>query len=153
ASSIWPSEARLLYDLQKICVDHERPPYKLDLVEWAMSLGQIPIQRPLPAQHHVRPVKHLRTALDRLPTVRLDGADRRALAERLQAGLHHAEERLRTQLRPIIGETLEQVGLRARNLPEQVARAKLIEELLDRVADRGFLTMGDLRDALSRNQL
>jgi hypothetical protein len=34
-----------------------------------------------------------------------------------------------------------------------VARKKLVEEILDRIVDRGFLTMGDLRDALSRNNL
>ena len=34
-----------------------------------------------------------------------------------------------------------------------MARDKIIEELLDRVVDRGFLTLGDLRDALARNRL
>src|SRR5262249_14091288 len=33
------------------------------------------------------------------------------------------------------------------------ARDKLIEELLDRLGGKGFLTLGDVRDALSRNQL
>src|SRR5581483_8768427 len=36
---------------------------------------------------------------------------------------------------------------------ERVARNKLAEELLDRIVARGFLNLGDLRDALSRNQL
>ena len=39
------------------------------------------------------------------------------------------------------------------NLPERVARKKLVEELLDQIGERGFLTMGDLRDAISRNNL
>ena len=47
--------------------------------------------------------------------------------------------------------TLDDVGLRPRNLPERVARKKLVEELLDRIVERGFLTLGDLRDAVSRN--
>ena len=45
------------------------------------------------------------------------------------------------------------VGLKPRNLPEQVAQKKIVEELLDRVVERGFLSLGDLRDALSRNAL
>src|SRR5262249_4518068 len=43
--------------------------------------------------------------------------------------------------------------LRPGNLPESVARDKLTEELVDLIVARGYLTMGDLRDALSRNQL
>ncbi len=38
-------------------------------------------------------------------------------------------------------------------MPEHVAQKKIVEELLDRVVERGFLSMGDLRDALSRNAL
>ncbi len=34
-----------------------------------------------------------------------------------------------------------------------MARKKLVEELLDQIAERGFLSMGDLRDAISRNNL
>src|SRR5207244_3273165 len=48
---------------------------------------------------------------------------------------------------------LDEAGLRPRNYAERTARDKIIEELLDRVVDRGFLTMSDLRDALARNRL
>ncbi len=46
---IWTVEARLLYDLQKVCVDHERDIYTVDLVEWALSWGRRPDQA-APAQ-------------------------------------------------------------------------------------------------------
>ena len=39
------------------------------------------------------------------------------------------------------------------NLPERVARQKMVDELVDRIVKQGFLAMGDLRDALSRNNL
>ena len=39
------------------------------------------------------------------------------------------------------------------NLPERISRTKLVEELLDRIVERGFLTLGEVRDAISRNQL
>ena len=44
-------------------------------------------------------------------------------------------------------------GFHPRNLPERVAYQKLIEELLDKIIERGFLTLGDLRDACSRSNL
>src|SRR2546423_14646068 len=46
----WTVEARLLYDLQQVCIDHERDVYKLDAVEWLLSAGNRPINRPLPSQ-------------------------------------------------------------------------------------------------------
>src|SRR4051812_29687082 len=71
---------------------------------------------------------------------------------RLLAGaVHRAEGHLRDRLRPEIGRTLEETGFAARDLPERVALQKLNEELLDRVVETGFLAMGHLRDALSRN--
>src|SRR5205814_6804986 len=66
AQGIWAVEARLLYDLQKVCIDHERDVYALDVVEWALSLGRRPIKRLLPHQREVLMTKHLRSAARRL---------------------------------------------------------------------------------------
>lgn len=153
ASSAWTQERRLLYDLQNVCIDSEREVYALDLIEWAASLGRRPIRRLLPGQGLILSVKHLRRALARVPALTLPAAERFALAALLEAALHGAEHRLRERLRPLIEDTLDQVGLCPRDFPERVARQKLTEELLDRVTERGFLNLGDLRDALSRNQL
>src|SRR5262249_53071375 len=68
---IWPVAARLLYDLQKVCINHERGIYAVDLVEWALSLGRRPVKRPLPYQRDVLILKHLRKADRRLARVRL----------------------------------------------------------------------------------
>jgi hypothetical protein len=149
----WAVEARLLYDLQKACVDHERGIYKADLAGWLLSLGRQPLRRPLPGQQRVRVVRHLRNAARRLLRARLPEAERRRLAGLLDAAVHHSEERLRVHFRPLLRAALDDVGLVPANLPERVARHKLIEELLDRIVERGFLTLGDLRDALSSNQL
>lgn len=153
ARGIWSVQARLLYDLQKACVDHERAVYQVDPIGWLFSLGRRPLKRLLPGQEEALSLKHLRGALGRLAATRLPDADRRRLASMLQRAITREETRLRERFRPLIAGTLEQVGLRPGNLPEQVACNKLIEELLDRVIERGYLAMGDLRDALSRNQL
>ena len=153
AHGVWPAEARLLYDLQKCCVDHERPLYKPDLVEWAYTRFRQPLVRPLPLQPLVLAVRHLRSAAGRLPAVRVAAAVRQTLSELLHAALHHAESRLRERCRPVFTEVLDEVALHAENFPEAVARRKLVEELTDRVVEHGFLTLGHLRDALSRNEL
>ena len=152
-NGIWTAEARLLYDLQKVCVDHEREIYTVDLVEWALSLGRRPIKRQLPNQRDVLMLKHLRSAARRLAVVRLSDEQRRQLTRLIHEALQRVETRLREQLRPQIATVLDEVGLVPQNLPERVARKKLIEELLDQIGQRGFLTMGDLRDAISRNNL
>src|SRR5205807_4396075 len=71
----------------------------------------------------------------------------------LQSATSRAEGSLRAKFRPLFDAALDEVRLVPRSLPERVARKKLVEELLDRIVEKGFLSMGDLRDALSRNNL
>jgi hypothetical protein len=153
AQGTWLAEARLLYDLQKACIDSGRDIYALDLVEWLTSFMRRPIKRLLPHQRALLLSKHCRTASARLPSARLSESERRQLAPLLHQAVRRSEERLRDRLRPRIDATLREVGLQPRNMPEQVAYQKLIEELLDLVVERGFLTLSDLRDAVSRNNL
>ncbi|MDB5341188.1 MAG: hypothetical protein JWN70_6807 [Planctomycetaceae bacterium] len=149
----WNNDARLLFDLQKVCVDHEREISVVDLVGWVWSLGRQPLRRPLPNQREVLMSKHLRSATGRIPTTNLAPAQRGLLSRLLHSAARSAEEQLRTRLRPLIGEALQKVGLEPQNLPERVARRKLIEELSDVVVHRGFLTIGNLRDSISSNNL
>ena len=41
-------EARILYDLQKVCVAHERGVYRFDVWRWLLSFGGAPLRRQLP---------------------------------------------------------------------------------------------------------
>lgn len=148
---IWPVEARLLYDVQKVCLDHERPVYAVDVVEWAYSLGRRPIQRLLPGQPQVQALKHLRSAAARTVAARLSAFERRRLSALLNQQIARTEKAVRETFRPWLADVLHDVGMRPGNLPEKVALNKLTEELLDRVVERGYLKMGDLRDAVSRN--
>ncbi len=149
----WNNDARLLFDLQKVCVDHEREVSVVDLIGWARSLGRQPLRRPLPNQREVLMSKHLRSATGRIPTTNLAPAQREILSRLLHSAAKSAEEQLRNRLRPLVGEALQTVGLEPQNLPERVSRRKLIEELSDVVVHRGFLTIGNLRDSISRNNL
>ncbi len=148
-----PVEAALLYDLQRVCLDHERDIYALDLVEWILSAGSRPIKRPLPSQRLVRLTSHLRSAAQRLTMARLSDGDRQHFTRLLESALERSEERLRARIRPVLSDAFHDVGLAPQNPPERTAFHKMIEELLDRITAYGFLTFGDLRDAISRNQL
>jgi hypothetical protein len=149
----WTVEARLLYDLQKVCIEHERPVAAVDLIETIVTWFRRPVKRLLPAKTPVLIVGHLRSARDRLPGARLPDRTRHALGALLRHALHRGENRLRSGLRPRLESALDTVGLTPRDTAERLARQKLIEELLDHIVERGFLTLGGLRDALARNRM
>jgi hypothetical protein len=153
ACGIWPIESRLLYDLQKACIDRERPVYAVDFIEWLITFGRRPIKRLLPFHDSVRLVKHLRGALHRLTAVRIDETIRRRLLDLLLASAHDAEHRLRERLRPVLRAALDRVGLQPDNIAEETARDKVVEELIDGVVERGFFNISDVRDTLARNRL
>jgi hypothetical protein len=151
--ALWTAEGRLLYDLQKVCLDNEREVYAVDLVEWFASAFRRPIRRHLPHQRQVLVLKHLRQAARRLPAVRLPVRLRETFHELLHDAVRQAEDRLRDRFRPAARAALDAVGLTGQNRCETVSRAKLVEELLDRVVERDLLTMSDLRDAVARSQV
>jgi hypothetical protein len=150
---LWTVEARLLYDLQKACIDKERATSAVDVMHWILSLGRRAIRRDLPDQRRVAMSRHLRSAQRRLARVRISDHQRRQLADVLGAATTAAEARLRDELRPKIAAALDEIDLRPKNLPEEISRRKIVEELLDRIVERGFLTLGEVRDAISRNHL
>ncbi len=150
---LWPAEARILFDLQAVCVDHERPVYRVDLVEWALSWGRKPIRRLLPFQREVSERKHLGRALRRLGRASLDESEQRRLADLLHHAIERTGDRLRVLVRPRIQESLTRSGWTPENIPEQVAAETLVEQLLDGLEHRGHLAFSDLRDAISRNSL
>jgi hypothetical protein len=153
ARGFWNPAARLLYDLQKVCLDFERESYVVDLFSWLLAFGRRPLKRPLPAQREVLMSKHLRTAASRLSKLTISAGEREHLSILLRESAHYAERRLRDRLRPVIHDTLIEVGFVPQNLPERVSFRKIIEELLDHVVESGYFAMGEIRDAIARNNL
>lgn len=146
-------EARLLYDLQKACVSHERGLYRFSWWRWLRTWGREPLRRALPMLRQVLIAKALRSAANRASTVRLDADDRRRLELLLDQFSDQVEAHCRDLIRPQLAAVLDEVGLAPRNVPERISRRKLVEELLDRVVERGFINLGDLRDSLSQSDL
>jgi hypothetical protein len=153
AVGFWSPERRLLHDLQNVCLDHEREVFRLEPMGWLFSMGQRPLRHPLPHLREVSMSRHLRTAAKRLGRVRLSREARARLDGLLRPAVHRTEAALRGRFRPRIESTLESAGVRPANLPERVASHKLVEELIDPIVSRGFLSLGDLRDAVSRGNL
>lgn len=149
----WTANARLLYDLQNVCFDHEHEIYKVRLLRWATSLGKVPLKQPLSNQRLVLMSKHLRAASLKVPNVEIDSAGRTELDKLLQEAAAAAEHILRVRLEPRIEQALRGAGFEPTSIVERVALEKMVHELADEVADRGFITLGSLRDTVSRNQL
>lgn len=149
----WNKEKRLLYDLQKVCLDHERLTYKVDLVKWLISRGKRPIRYPLSSVREVAMAKHLASAASRLSLVRLSGTERDRLTELIEHAAHLSESQMRERMRPVLKQALHNVNLLPKSVPEQVAFDKVIEESIDCIVERGYLTMGYLRDVVSKNDL
>ncbi len=153
ARGVWTAEAKLLYDLQKACVDHEREIYTLAPIGWIFSLGRRPLKRPLPNQRLVRLTRHLRSALSRIPRIQISDRSRMLLKSMIVDSTHHAEKQLRERLRPLIESSLDHAELRPSNVPEKISFNKITEEMLDQVVDSGFLTMGHVRDIVARGSI
>jgi hypothetical protein len=149
----WPVADRLLYELQKACLDVERKVYAVDVVEWAVSFGKKPVKRSLEKARDTNVLRRLRAALRYALRAQITSAQRTELRQLLSQAIHETEQRIRTTNRPILHEVLDEVGLIPANLAERIARNKLVEELLDTLVTRGFLKMSDLRDAIARNRL
>ncbi len=153
ALEFWSPERRLLHDLQNVCLDHEREVFRLEPIGWLFSLGRRPLKHPLPHLREVNMSKHLRTAAKRLRRIRLSREARARLDGLLRPAVHRTEVALRERFQPRIVSTLESVEVRPANLPERVAYRKLVEEMIDPIVSRGFTTLGNLRDAVSRGNV
>jgi hypothetical protein len=153
ASGWWNAEGRLLYDLQKVCVYHEREIYSVNVMDYLLDLGRRSLRRPQPGQRLVLALKSLRSALRRTARARLSPHGRAELGRLLRAAIDDAESRLRNFLRQPVAAGLDGGGLHPASATETVAHAKLTEELLDEIVDNGYLTFPALRDAVSRNQM
>lgn len=145
---------RLLHDLQTACVVAEREVQVVDVAGWLLSRRKRPLVRSLPATREVRVAKHLHAAAAKIAEHKLaPGAGHDRVAAAVRDIVERADRHVRVVLRPKIDAALEAVALQPRNLPERVAQKKLVDELLDRAVAVGQLSLGNLRDAISHNDL
>jgi hypothetical protein len=149
----WNPEKRLLYDLQKVCLDNERTVYRIDLLRSIASGGARPLRTPLLNLKEVLMAKHLASAASRLVYVRLSGNEREQLTHLLEQASEQAESQMRNRIREPLRNTLLDVGMLPSSYPEEIALDKLVEDALDCISERGYISMGYFRDAVSKNDL
>lgn len=148
----WTVEARLLFDLQKLCVDAERESYATRLLSWLASGGRRPLTKPLPCQRLLVIHRHAVKAAARLARLG-PAAESAAGTDRLAAAVADTGRAARGVLQPRVAAAISGAGLDPGCLVEAAAFDTLVDELLDGMQQRGFISFGDLRDAVSRNQL
>ena len=151
--SSWTPQARLLYDLQKICVDSERESFRTQLLGWLFSLGRRPLATPLPCQRLVLIHRHTVDAAARVPTVGFSEPIRQRADQLMGVALQTTDAAARETLRPRVAAAIHDAGLLPGCLVEEAACDKLVDEILDGITERGFISFGSVRDAISRNQL
>jgi len=149
----WSRAARCLYELQTITADLGREVFAVDLSEFLRTFGRRPVKRPLPHARGVRLLVRLRAAFAQLVRAALPPREHLRLDRLFHHELHHLEHHVRDELAPVVRAALAASGFAAENRVEEVAREKVVAELLDRACERGFIRLGDLRDAVARNQL
>ena len=153
ASGYRTQEIRFLHDLQRVAVDHERGLSRFALFRFLWSFGRKPLKEPVPIQGRTMLLRHLSAAVRRLPRLRLEPQRAAWATDLLSQAVARAETSLREELRPSVDSCLPKGADGPDAFVERVSRHKLVEELLDRVLERGFTTLPDLRDAISRNGL
>ena len=149
----WSTDARVLYDLQQVVYDSERPIYVVDWATYLLSFGRRPARRQLHNVRYVLMLRHLRTALGRLPELNVEESVKRVLRRLLERSIHHTECEFRDHVRPILEETFQDSGFKPSNMPERVAVKSVVDQLIDQVVEHGYFGLGHLRDTLSRNAL
>jgi len=147
----WNQSAKLLYDLQSACVDLERGHFAVDVWSWLFSLCRTPIRRPLPMLPEVLAARRLRSALRRIRHVPLRKEIREQWRQLLQIAADAAGRAVREKFEPPLDAELHANGFEPTSAVERVAVDKIIAELLDAVVAQGRFSLGDLRDAVARN--
>ncbi|MGC6419284.1 MAG: hypothetical protein ACON3Z_19330 [Bradymonadia bacterium] len=146
-------EARVLYDLEKVCIAHEETLHQLAPIDWIRSRGQRSLVQELGKQRRVQMLRRLRGAMKRIAKTRLSRLDAQSLLLQLGHLEVHCERALRDDFRSVISAALEAAEMVPSNRAESIEWAKLTEELLDRICNRGFINIGDLRDVIAQNDL
>ncbi|MBN9119217.1 MAG: hypothetical protein J0I06_08660 [Planctomycetes bacterium] len=153
ARGVWPRAARCLYELQRIPADYARDVYAVDLPEYLRTFGRRPLRRHLPRARPVMMLMAFRKAHQQLLRAGLAEPEQLRLDRLMHHEIHRQEHAIRHAFAPVIVGEITAAGLVPADRVEEVGRDKLVAELLDRVCERGYLRIGDLRDAVARNQL
>ncbi len=130
----WSSARRLLFDLQSVALLAGRVGADGDGVGRAVAK-----------------LRGLRLAADHAAGARVPEALRTAARELLAAERRRQAHALQARLAPLITRSLADAGFADPAPAAEVARAAVAARLVDRLAEKGYLRIGDLRDCLTQS--
>jgi hypothetical protein len=147
------TSGRLIFELQAIIHSTTHKTFAIDPMGSLISRGRKKVNRELPEVGPIQTIRHLRKAIKLAEVLAIEKEVGLNLPDFLHEVSKEYEARQRTRLSEIIQGTLEEVGFRVENVPETIAKEKLVSELVDQLFERGFLRMSDLRDAIARSRI
>ena len=129
------------------------PLEKVDALPWLLSLGREPLRRELPYSGWLMAIRSIRSASGQAGKVGLSPDETSDLLHQLHLCEAGAREALRRLVGPVVEAAFRKVGLVPERVLEGLAWRQVVDELLDRLAKRGEIALGDLRDALASHRM
>lgn len=142
-------EEKLLRELENIYEDVISPPQTLDLMGWILSGGTSRLRRPRILVDVIRATRFLRLAQQHLTFTRIDNSARQSVEALLRKARLVNETEVRGQIGPVLYEALNDAGFSPPSQLGQLALGQIVETLIDRILEQGFLTFQNLRDSLA----
>jgi len=142
-------EEKLLRELEHIRQDVISPPQTLDLLGWFLSGGVSRLRRPMMRVDMIRATRFLRQAQQHLTFTRIDNAARHRVDALLRKARAFNENQARDEIGPMLAGALEDSGFAQHSRLGRLALDQVVENLLDRILEQGFLTFQNLRDTLA----
>jgi len=142
-------EEKLLRELENIRRDVISPPQSLDLLGWFLSGGISRLRRPMARVDIIRATRFLRQAQQHLTFTRIDNAARQRVDALLRKARAFNENQAREDIGPMLSEALQDAGFGQESRLGKLALGQVVENLVDRILEQGFLTFQNLRDTLA----
>lgn len=142
-------EEKLLQELENIHDDVVSPPQALDIMGWILSGGVSRLRRPMILVDVIRATRFLRMAQQHLTFTRIDNSARQSVESLLRTARLANENEVRAQIGPVLSEALGDAGFNPTSQLGKLALGQIVETLIDRILEQGFLTFQNLRDALA----
>ena len=142
-------EEKLLNELENIHDDVVSPPQVLDIMGWVLSGGVSRLRRPMVLVDVIRATRFLRMAQQHLTFTRIDNSARQSVESLLRTARLSNENEVRAQIGPALSQALGDAGFSPTSHLGKLALGQIVETLIDRILEQGFLTFQNLRDTLA----
>ena len=142
-------EEKLLHELENIHDDVVSPPQALDIMGWILSGGVSRLRRPMILVDVIRATRFLRMAQQHLTFTRIDNSARQSVESLLRTARQSNEAEVRAEIGPVLSEAMVDAGFSPTSHLGKLALGQIVENLIDRILEQGFLTFQNLRDALA----